>query len=86
MEMRHDALATAAQLILAVEEMGRHFPGETVATIGKLSVWPNAANVVPGRVEMSLGMRDLPHGVTDHMRAHLKRKIENIAVASRNRI
>ncbi|QEY31896.1 Zn-dependent hydrolase [Synechococcus sp. RSCCF101] len=86
MGMRHDALTTAAQLILAVEDMARHFPGDPVATIGKLSVWPNAANIVPGRVDMSLDMRDLSHAVIDHMRAHLERKIENIAVTSRNRI
>jgi N-carbamoyl-L-amino-acid hydrolase len=86
MGMRRDALATAAQLILAVEDMARHFPGDPVATVGRLQVWPNAANIVPGRVEMSLDMRDLSHDVIDHMRAHLQRKIENIAVATRTRI
>ncbi|MEB3321962.1 MAG: Zn-dependent hydrolase, partial [Synechococcaceae cyanobacterium] len=86
MEMRRDALATAAQLILAVEDMARHFPGDPVATVGRLQVWPNAANIVPGRVEMTLDMRDLSHDVIDHMRAHLQRKIENIAVATRTRI
>jgi N-carbamoyl-L-amino-acid hydrolase len=35
---------------------------------------------------MTLDMRDLSHSVIDHMRAHLERKIENIAVASRTRI
>jgi N-carbamoyl-L-amino-acid hydrolase len=86
MGMRRDALTTAAQLILAVEDMALHFPGDPVATVGKLSVWPNAANIVPGGVEMTLDMRDLSHSVIDHMRAHLERKIENIAVASRTRI
>jgi len=86
MEMRRDALATAAQLILAVQDMALHFPGDPVATVGRLQVWPNAANIVPGRVEMTLDMRDLSHDVIDHMRAHLQRKIENIAVATRTRI
>ncbi|WP_231605226.1 Zn-dependent hydrolase [Synechococcus sp. CBW1006] len=86
MGMRRDALTTAAQLVLAIEDMARHFPGDPVATVGKLQVWPNAANIVPGRVEMTLDMRDLSHDVIDHMRAHLQRKIENIAVASRTRI
>jgi N-carbamoyl-L-amino-acid hydrolase len=86
MGMRRDALTTAAQIILAVEDMALHFPGDPVATVGKLQVWPNAANIVPGRVEFSLDMRDLSHSVIDHMRAHLERKIENIAVASRTRI
>lgn len=86
MGMRRDALTTAAQIILAVEDMALHFPGDPVATVGKLQVWPNAANIVPGRVEFTLDMRDLSHSVIDHMRAHLDRKIENIAVASRTRI
>ncbi|EDY39144.1 N-carbamoyl-L-amino acid amidohydrolase [Cyanobium sp. PCC 7001] len=86
MGMRRDALTTAAQIILAVEDMALHFPGDPVATVGKLQVWPNAANIVPGRVEFTLDMRDLSHSVIDHMRAHLERKIENIAVASRTRI
>jgi N-carbamoyl-L-amino-acid hydrolase len=86
MGMRRDALATAARLILAVEDMALHFPGDPVATVGKLKVWPNAANIVPGLVEMTLDMRDLSHGVIDHMKAHLERKIENIAVSSRTRI
>ncbi|MFQ6539701.1 MULTISPECIES: Zn-dependent hydrolase [Aphanothece] len=86
MAMRRDALTTAAQIILAIEDMALHFPGDPVATVGKLQVWPNAANIVPGRVEFTLDMRDLSHTVIDHMRAQLERKIENIAVASRTRI
>ena len=86
MGMRRDALTTAAQLILAIEDMALHFPGDPVATVGKLNVWPNAANIVPGGVEMTLDMRDLSHSVIDHMRAHLERKVENVAVATRTRI
>ncbi len=86
MGMRRDALTTAAQLILAIEDMALHFPGDPVATVGKLNVWPNAANIVPGGVEMTLDMRDLSHSVIDHMRAHLERKLENVAVATRTRI
>ncbi len=86
MHMRRDALTTAAQLILAIEDMAKHFPGEPVATVGNLQVWPGAANIVPGQVEMTLDMRDLSQGVIDHMLAHLRRKIETIAVATRTRI
>ena len=86
MTMRRDALATAAQLILAVEDMAKHFPGDPVATVGALQVWPNAINIVPGFVEMSLDMRDLSQSVIDHMLAQLKRKIETVAVATRTKI
>lgn len=86
MEMRRDALTTAAQIILAIEDMALHYPGDPVATVGKLTVWPNAANIVPGQVEFSLDMRDLSHDVIDHMKAQLERRIETIAVARRTRI
>jgi N-carbamoyl-L-amino-acid hydrolase len=86
MEMRRDALTTAAQIILAIEDMALHYPGDPVATVGKLKVWPNAANIVPGQVEFTLDMRDLSHDVIDHMKAQLERRIETIAVARRTRI
>jgi beta-ureidopropionase / N-carbamoyl-L-amino-acid hydrolase len=86
MEMRRDALTTAAQIILAIEDMALHYPGDPVATVGKLTVWPNAANIVPGQVEFTLDMRDLSHDVIDHMKAQLERRIETIAVARRTRI
>ena len=86
MSMRRDALTTTARLILAVEDMAKHYPGDPVATVGAVKVWPNAINIVPGLVEMSLDMRDLSKGVIEHMAEHLRRKIETIAVSSRTKI
>ncbi len=63
MHLRQDALVTAAQVILSVHEMGSR-PGEHVATVGYVQVSPNAPNVVPGRVELSLDARDLD---SDHL-------------------
>jgi allantoate deiminase len=51
MHLRHDALAAAAEWIGAVEQSG------IVATVGSLSVQPNAANAVPGEVQASLDVR-----------------------------
>jgi allantoate deiminase len=56
MTRRRDALAGAAELVLAVEQVGRSEPG-LVATVGKLEVSPGATNVVPGRVVLSLDLR-----------------------------
>ena len=86
MNMRRDALTTASHLILAVEDLARHYPGEPVATVGKLQVWPNSINTVPGSVEMSLDVRDLSQETIDHILNQLKRKIETVAVATRTRI
>jgi allantoate deiminase len=56
MAMRHDALAAAAEMLLAVEERARRQPG-LVATVGKLEVPRSAPNTIPGRVRFSLDLR-----------------------------
>ncbi len=60
MSLRRDALVGAAGFIRAVEELARLRPAESaylVATVGKLSVEPNAVNAVPGSVTMILEAR-----------------------------
>jgi len=59
MALRQDALVTAAEVVLAIEALAIRHPGDPVATVGRLQVWPNAANVVPGSVEMTVDLRDL---------------------------
>ena len=86
MNMRRDALTTASHLILAIEDIAKHYPGDPVATVGTLKVWPNSINTVPGTVELSLDIRDLSPDVISHMIEQLRRKIETVAVASRTRI
>jgi allantoate deiminase len=56
MGLRRDALAAAAEMVLAVEERGGAFR-DTVATVGRLTVEPGAPNVVPGRVQFSIDAR-----------------------------
>ena len=56
MHLRHDALAAAAEVVLAVEELGRDGVVR-VATCGHLQVTPNVRNVVPGRVRLSAELR-----------------------------
>ncbi len=57
MHLRHDALAAAAEWITAVEALAQRSDG-MVATVGRISVEPNAANVVPGAAQVSLEVRD----------------------------
>ena len=56
MTMRHDALAAAAEFVLAVERLAQGTEG-LVATVGKLQISSGAGNVVPGHVELSLDVR-----------------------------
>jgi N-carbamoyl-L-amino-acid hydrolase len=57
MGTRRDALAGAAEVILAVENLFK--VGEGVATVGRLVVTPNAANVIPGDVALWTEMRSV---------------------------
>lgn len=56
MDRRRDALVVAAMFVVAVEQEARARE-HLVATVGKLEVHAGAANVIPGRVELSLDVR-----------------------------
>ncbi|MEM6412563.1 MAG: hydantoinase/carbamoylase family amidase, partial [Pseudomonadota bacterium] len=59
MNRRRDALLAAAKLTQAVNEVATGLEGRQVATVGRMQAFPGAPNVIPGRVEMSLEVRDL---------------------------
>ncbi|TAJ48919.1 MAG: allantoate amidohydrolase [Herbiconiux sp.] len=54
-ERRRDALAGAADAIIAIERIARS--AQLIATVGHLEVFPDAVNVIPGKVEFSLDLR-----------------------------
>ena len=78
MDLRQDALATASRIVLAIESMAVEHPGDPVATVGRLEVWPNAANVVPGSVTMTVDLRDLNPSVLDQLVTQLMQSLETI--------
>jgi len=80
MHLRRDALAAACEWITAVEELAQRTE-ELVATVGKLHVEPNAGNVIPGMVRLSL---DLRH-TRDAVRAVALKTLLDRAVAIANR-
>ncbi|WRH67607.1 MAG: hydantoinase/carbamoylase family amidase [Planktothrix sp. GU0601_MAG3] len=86
MEMRQDALVAAAELILAVREIALKMPSQPVATVGYLNVLPNAVNIIPGRVELSIDMRDLSDNCLQEMLAQLQNKIIVIADSTHTQI
>jgi allantoate deiminase len=62
MDQRRDALVVASMFVIAVEQEARRRPG-LVATVGRLEVEPGAANVIPGRAELTLDVRHPDDGV-----------------------
>ncbi len=56
MRGRHDALVAAAEFVLAVESVGASHE-DLIATVGQMSVYPGASNVIPREAAMSLDVR-----------------------------
>jgi allantoate deiminase len=77
MPLRRDALAAAAELVLAAERSAREDPG-LVATAGRLSVPRGATNVIPGRVEMTLDVRHASDPVRERAVAALRAEAQEI--------
>jgi N-carbamoyl-L-amino-acid hydrolase len=59
MDQRHDAMLSAARFIIAVNRIVTSLPGRQVGTIGRISAFPGAPNVIPGKVVLTLELRDL---------------------------
>jgi beta-ureidopropionase / N-carbamoyl-L-amino-acid hydrolase len=59
MDQRHDALIAASELVLAVNAAATEFAGRQVATVGRIRAEPGAPNVIPGKVVLSVEVRDL---------------------------
>ena len=86
MHQRQDALVAGAQVILAVNDLAKNTPGQQVATVGALNVFPNAANIVPGRVEMTVDIRDLSQTHVERIAAQLEERLKAIASATQTEI
>jgi N-carbamoyl-L-amino-acid hydrolase len=59
MNNRQDALLAAAKFIEAVNRVVISIPGRQVGTVGRIQAMPGAPNVIPGKVILSLELRDL---------------------------
>jgi N-carbamoyl-L-amino-acid hydrolase len=79
MAERTDALTAASELVLGVEAAALDVAddhGDTVVgTVGKLDVSPNAINVVPGRADLGIDIRDVRYEsmerIVERVRARL---------------
>jgi len=82
MSARQDALATAAELIYWIEqeasEQAQSRSFYLVATVGKLNVMPNSANVVAQQVQFTLDLRSDDVRVLDTFTHSLQQQSESI--------
>ncbi len=79
MKERHNALLAAAKLIEVVQEVVTREPGRQVGNVGRLQVFPNAPNVVPGLVKHSIELRDLSAETIARLGNEIQKRAQQIA-------
>ncbi len=75
MRTRHDALVAAAEIVQGVRRVATEIGGDLVATVGQLTVSPNITNAIPGRVTISIDLRDPSDATLDRARADVERVV-----------
>jgi allantoate deiminase len=84
MELRHDALAAAAQFITAVETCAKA-QADLVATVGQIEARPGAGNVIPGEAILSVDARhaqdNVRHAACDRLQEIARRIGEQRGIA-----
>jgi N-carbamoyl-L-amino-acid hydrolase len=81
MNQRRDALLTASKIILAVRDIITAEPGRQVGTVGDIRVQPGAPNVIPGRVEFPVEIRDLSQDKIAALADKVRARAEELAKA-----
>jgi allantoate deiminase len=77
MALRRDALAGAAEIVGAVEQVALESGGAVVATVGEIKAEPGASNVIPAAAEFSIDVR----AAADSTRQTAAEKIRRRAIA-----
>jgi allantoate deiminase len=78
MNLRRDALAGAAEIVRLAEDLGRGHD-DVVATIGQMAVHPNATNVIPSRVVLTLDLRAETDGSRHQVAEQFHNEVRAIA-------
>ncbi|HEX2740480.1 MAG TPA: Zn-dependent hydrolase, partial [Rubrobacter sp.] len=74
---RSDALAAAAE-VMAVIEAEASATGSSVGTVGQLGVEPGGINIIPGRVELSLDLRDIDEETRDLVEGRILQRTREV--------
>ena len=78
MNLRRDALAAAAEFVLAVEALAQN-RGGLAATVGEIAALPGASNVIPGEARLSLDVRHPDDAVRIKAGEELRQRAQEIA-------
>jgi allantoate deiminase len=78
MSLRRDALAGAAECVLAVEKVAKGNP-ELVGTVGRIEARPGAINVIPGEVMFTVDVRAPEDPLRDEAVSSIRSDVEKIS-------
>ena len=76
---RRDALAAAAEMVVALEACTPGFSSQAVVTVGRMNVRPNAVNVIVDRVEFTVDFRAPDDETLARGDGEIRRKLADIA-------
>jgi beta-ureidopropionase / N-carbamoyl-L-amino-acid hydrolase len=82
MNNRHDAMLAAGRFIDVVNRVVTSEPGRQVGTVGRLQAVPGAPNVIPGRVVLSLELRELDDDRRAKFFDRIRTEAQGIAAAT----
>ena len=85
MNNRQDALLAAAKFIEAVNRIVTSIPGRQVGTVGRINALPGAPNVIPGKVVLSLELRDLDAAKINMLFEKIQAEAQKIASDSKTK-
>jgi beta-ureidopropionase / N-carbamoyl-L-amino-acid hydrolase len=83
MNNRQDALLAGAKFIEAVNRVVTSVPGRQVGTVGRIQALPGAPNVIPGKVVLSLELRDLDAAKIEMLYQKVRVEADQIAQSSK---
>jgi N-carbamoyl-L-amino-acid hydrolase len=78
MNKRKDAMLAAAKFILEVNNIVKSISGTQVGTVGRIKSFPGAPNVIPGKVILSLELRDLNENKLDSIYTLIENQSKHI--------
>ncbi len=79
MQFRQDAVAGLGEAIVGIEEtVKKHKSSRAVATVGVISCFPGAPNIIPGEASFSLDIRDIRQEYLEILERNMLAEIEKI--------
>jgi len=79
MGYRKDALHGASRIICEIMEKAIEYGDPLVSTVGKLNVYPNTSNVVPGKIDFTLDIRHTHNDIMEEYISEILKTMDRIS-------